>query len=520
MRISHQFGFILVASVCSLFLDTAPVLAAPDPIIQTCYNIGCSSVVSLLEPCGGGATNSSLQQDFIYTPTQSLGGCECNSQFYGNFSSCLACINSQGINSPEIQNEQDWVGECQGFGFNYTISPAIIPTNGGNGTNGGSGGLSKGAIAGIVIGALALLALVGASIFILCRRRKQQKKDQDFGGTSAGAATGAAAAAATSVSPYNNTDYPASYDHHDEYYVNQHAAYEDPSAQQYQSQHYGDFPGQQQYHPNDYQNDDYYGMDGHNDAMMMQNLDNNGAYVPPPPHPPATQIPTTAAAAATGAAAGYAIAAPRPSDQFPQSLRSKPKGWDRDTEPVSGLVSTDPTMYNDKMEFEDGENLEPPHSRNDREEFAGRRSMTPPRANMQSYRDEFNRPSFEREPRRSGSDRGSVSRLNLARASMDNANTYGDYGQQADEHQFSRGAQDSPESAHRRARAAELFSAEEPLSLKQALCLMSLLLPLQILLRQVRLHLRREFARAVFLANLTTLAPEQQFCNATSLTRY
>ncbi|KAI1320304.1 hypothetical protein EDD11_001519 [Mortierella claussenii] len=435
MLIPHRSGIIaFAAGLCSLLLVTAE----SDPVIETCFSNGCSSVVQLLDPCGGGATNASLQQDLIYTPTASLGGCECNSQFYNALSSCLACIASQGKNSPEIQNQQDWVADCSSYGFNYTTSATNPAT--GNGSSGGSGGLSKGAIAGIVIGILALLALLalaGACLFNKRRKRKQEKSElfqQPATAATAGAVTGASAATA-----HNEHDqaYPASYDQQADYYANQ-QVYDDPSAHQYNTAYYG---GEQQYQP-DYQQSGYYGMDGHSNNMMMQNLDHsNGSYVPPPPHPSLAGI--AAAGAATGAAA-YS-APPRPSDSFPQSLRSKPKGWDKQPQPelTSGLVSTDRTYYNDKTEFEAGEELEPPQARsryaNDREEYTARRSMTPPRANMQSYREEFSRPSFEREPRLSGSDRGSVSGLN--------------------NDEFGR-TQDSPESARRRARAAELFSAE------------------------------------------------------------
>ncbi|KAF9976659.1 hypothetical protein BGZ65_007727 [Modicella reniformis] len=179
--------------------------------------------------------------------------------------------------------------------------------------------------------------------------------------------------------------------------------------------------------------------------MMMQNMSSNSDYVPPPPHPASTALSNTSATsvgatAAAAAAAGYA--ASRPSDSFPQSLRSRPKGWDNpDTEePSSGILSTD-THYNDKAEFGEGEELEPPRSRSRfANENSSRRSMTPPRANMQSYRDDYNRPSFEREVARTGSE---ASGLNMLR------------GVDSDNEQH-----DSPESARRRARAAELFSAE------------------------------------------------------------
>ncbi|KAG0298455.1 hypothetical protein BGZ98_000205 [Dissophora globulifera] len=479
-------AILLAVSLCLLLTASAQ----SDPIIETCETDGCSRVFSVLAPCGGGATNASLQQDLIYTPTASLGGCECNSFFYNALSSCLSCIASQGNNSPEIQNQQDWVANCATYGFNYTSQPITNSTNTGNGASGhnnsnstgGSGGLSKGAIAGIVVGALAFAILVGACFFFLCRRRsgKQDKAalyDRPVSGVSgvsgggavatAGTTAGTAAAMATAASAahHHTTDYPTTYDHHDNYY----AGYQDPS-QQYSDQAYGQqqqHQQQQHYYPSMDQNG-YYGTEQNNDAMMMQNLNNDGGYIPPPPHP-SSAAPLSAAAIATGAVAGATAAEPaspympRPSDSVPQSLRNKHKGWGsrHQHELPSSLITTDHTLHNDKTEFDDGEELEPPRSRNrygSSDDYSSHRSITPTRANMQSYRDEFKRPSFEREPRRSGSDRGSVSGLDLARGVDTNANGvgYADYEQQGD---FSRSV-DSPESARRRARAAELFSAE------------------------------------------------------------
>ncbi|KAI8363381.1 hypothetical protein B0O80DRAFT_12358 [Mortierella sp. GBAus27b] len=410
----YSTSLALVAGL-SVFLSSAPFIAA-DPVDQ-CYNTGCGTALSILQPCGGGIANSSLLQTAVYTPTDSLAGCECNSYFYNLFSSCLSCITtlSQGQNNPEIQDQPKWTEECSSFGYNFTALPAITSSADYDASK-GSGGLSKGAIVGIVIGALALLAVVGAFFFFRSRKSRHTKSDaSEESGASTGATSGAVAIGSGSQY-YNNTD---------DYYAHQQAGYEDPS-------------GQQRYPSSEYQNGGYYVTEGKHDNMMMQNINNNnnGGYVPPPPHPASTTIQTTTngtSIVSSPTAATYA-AASRPSDTFPQSLRSRPIGWDNEKqEPGSSLLSSD-HFHNDKAEFEDGEELEPPRSRSrfaSGEDYQSRRSMTPPRA---TYRDEFRRPSLER-----GSDRGSVTGLRV----------------DSDTEQ-----QDSPESARRRARAAELFSAE------------------------------------------------------------
>ncbi|KAH7058323.1 hypothetical protein BKA57DRAFT_449027 [Linnemannia elongata] len=489
----------LLASTLALVLSPTAVDAAPSDVIETCINNGCSKVFSMLDPCGGGATNETLQQSLIFTPTQSLGGCQCNTVFYNDFSLCLSCISSQGESSPEIQNQQDWNNNCESYGFNVTYLPVVNSTsginNGGSGnssSSGGSGGLSTGAIVGIVVGVLVVAGLVGAFLFVRSRNHRQGKSAvfEPAGGSPNGSDhyNHAAATADTADHTYpqgQQQDYPASFQQND-YFNDQHAQYQDPSSnsQHYQNNNlYAAQPAQDKYYSNDYANGNVNGNgNGYYDTannvephetMMLQNLNinkGNGGYVPPPPHPAS---PTREAYASS----------PRSSDTFPQSLRNKPKTWGTPatsyvTQPLeltSGLIATEQqhpfsnhhhqgssSQFNDKTEFDDGEELEPPAPYSN--EISPRRSMTPPRATMQSYRDEFTRPSFEREPRRSGSDRGSISGaangLNSGYGFNNNSNGHVDYDQQGEQLDFSRASQDSPEGARRRARAAELFSAE------------------------------------------------------------
>ncbi|KAG0041570.1 hypothetical protein BGZ83_001631 [Gryganskiella cystojenkinii] len=477
--------------VLAVILGTAlTTFVRADPVIDTCLQTGCATVFSTLAPCGGGATNSSLQQDTIYTPTASLGGCECNSVFYNAFSSCLSCIASQGNNSPEIQNQQDWVTNCENYGFNFTATPITNSTSGGdnnNGDNGKKGGLSTGAIIGIVVGAVVLIALIAGFCFLKNRKNQNKEKtEQPFEHatySSPSAATGNATAAAGTAAgavaahEYHNSDYNNAYDQNQGHYNNQH----------------NDGYPQGDYHNQDYNNqtqgtyannlvstsqghyDNYYGAapTTSQSDIRMQNLNNHASesFVPPPP------INTNVRPASPTAAAAAALAAsPRPSDTFPQSLRSKPAGWgDRNNENInsrrqeltSGLI-VDPTLRNEKTEFDDGEDLEQP-STHRYGNYSPRGSMTPsPRATMQSYRDDLPQPNFEREPRRSqGSDRGSTTALNMVRGTNGLHGAHGgsgydlsssaiDYDSQGDD------ISPSPELARRRARAAELFSAESP----------------------------------------------------------
>lgn len=511
----------LLAFTLVLFSPTAVVEAAPSEVIETCINNGCNKVFSILDPCGGGATNETLQQSLIFTPTQSLAGCQCNTEFYNAFSSCLSCIASQGETEPEIQNQQEWNQNCENYGFPVGPLPVVNSTNpinndGSDSGSSDSSGLSTGAIVGIVVGVLVVAGLVG--VFMFVRRRKHQKQteksaifEQAGGSPNGSDHYNHAAATADTANPNDHAyqqqqeDYPATYQHND-YYNDQHAHYQDPSSNShYQNNNsYAAQQSQDNYFSNDFTNGNGNNNGkvngyqdtanvGPHDTVMMHNLNTQSGksgYVPPPPHP---------ASPTHGSSSEVYATSPRSSDTFPHSLRNKPKAWGTPTtsyvtqplELTSGLIATEQhhpfsshqhegssSQFNDKTEFDDGEELEPPapYSR----DFQPRRSMTPPRATMQSYRDEFNRPSFERDPRRSGSDRGSISgpagggglgMNNMIRGSdngssggygfhHNNSNGHVDYDQQGEQLDIARASQESPEGARRRARAAELFSAE------------------------------------------------------------
>ncbi|KAG0233540.1 hypothetical protein BGW42_007375 [Actinomortierella wolfii] len=445
LRSSWQASVVTAGALIFAAAWLPSVTAQLDPM--TVCKGHCDSVVDILAPCGGGATNETLQQDLIFTPTKSLGGCECNQVFYGALSSCLHCIASQGRNEPEIQDYNDFVASCKSYGFSFTQTPIRNSTHPGIvGPEGdsGSSGLSGGAIAGIVIGALAVIALAVAG-FVLSKRRKRTKFEQ----VEASSVTDGYASTPTQAefSPLHNNYHNSNYQQ-DDYY-------QDDQGQNQYYQSSADMYNQHQQHGNqEYQGYDQSGYDpagyDHN-TYAMQSIPVTSAantdYVPPP-----VSSPTTAAAVALGAAS----LGPRPPDSQPQSLRNKTNAWASASRDDMNNNSN-PTLHNDKALYDEDEELEPPRSRErfrtDHEEF--RRSLTPPRAAMQSYKDDLTRPSFERghhsRPSLSGSERGSVTGLGMVRGANGSSDAL-------ESSPLGRG--DSPEANRRRERAAELFSAE------------------------------------------------------------
>ncbi|KAG9323244.1 hypothetical protein KVV02_000138 [Mortierella alpina] len=438
----------LVLSTLSVIATMAPTaLAQSDPIIEHCATTGCSAVTTMLGPCGGGASDAALQHDAVYTVTPLLGSCQCNSQFFNAFSSCLACIATQGKSLPSIDNQQNWVRDCTAYGFNFTDAPVPYkaPINGGE----SSGGLGKGAIIGIVVAVVVVAGLAGAFMYLRTRKRRTKAGIFERPYTSASSGHGGSYAPTPTQPTFNTNSHYQSAD-----YPNNQGGFSD---QDHDQQYYNYSQNDQQYHYGSDQNMDDNG--GDSNAMMMSNMQRS-SYIPPP----VPMSPTAVAAVGTLGTLG----SPRPSDQYPQSLRSKHNDWEgRQHEFTSDLVSTDQLLHNDKAVYEDDDDLEPPRARdryvNDRDDFTSRRSLTPPRANMQSYRDEFTRPSYDREGRRnSGSDRGSVSGANAVRGAGGVASPVGGGAGGStgyDSNDDNNPPEGSPENSRRR-RAAELFSAE------------------------------------------------------------
>ncbi|KAK3805527.1 MAG: hypothetical protein J3Q66DRAFT_360193 [Benniella sp.] len=413
-----------VALLGLLFLAVTPARAQPAPVLQTCAESGCKTVVSILEPCGGGATDSSLQHSLTYTVTPALGSCQCNTQFYDAFSQCLGCVALQGQSSPSIDTQQNWIDNCKTYGFDFTMAPVNVtaPTGGDDSGSGKKGGITAGGVVGIVIAALtAIAALTGG--FILYRNKHKRSKGSIFKRptyTAAGTDEYNPSGAQPSFNAYTNYQNDA----HPESY----GGYTDNDQSYYDHQ---------------------YGSQQNDDTLMMSNLKHSSYIAPPAPM----------SSEAVAAVSHLNLGSPRPGDQYPQSLRSKHNDWEsRQHDYNADLTSADHLLHNDKAVYDEGEELEPPRARerfvNDRDDLSTRRSLTPPRsANLQSYRDEFTRPSFERETGRDSPDRGSVTGMNMVRGAG-GVPRRGGYDSHDDE-----GDREDAENI-RRLRAAELFSAE------------------------------------------------------------
>ncbi|KAF9586214.1 hypothetical protein BGW38_008424 [Lunasporangiospora selenospora] len=494
----HRLLARLVVAVVSLAVIHA------DPIMDICLPGSCTSVMTFLDPCGGGATNTSLQHELVYTPTPILGSCQCNVEFFNSFSSCLACIASQkGQAYPQIESQDLWLAHCKDYGFNYTNSPVnfTLPTNGDDASTAGK--LGVGVIIGIAVGGLTALAALGAVfVYVFKNNRKKRRRnifERPYSSTSANPAHHEEGGGASN---YHNTDYNN----------NLHGGYRDDN------DGYENVPHDQQRYPyQDYHvNQSNLTFDSEpNDVMLMNSLQSpkRSSYLPTTATaailPPPAGI--NAVVVGTGAVGGIGALPPlgsaRPADTMPQNLRTKPKDWDEGLHQqqlqqehalASDLVSRDVLLgRNDKaaldesdddlgyhnhpsssaatatatagglaqsgLGYDEFEPLEPPRARdrfrNDREEYlAGRRSMTPPRANLRSYGDDFERPSYERERRHSGSDRGSVSGLNLVRGGVHSPSGLQNQ-RNSDDENGTKEDENSPEAVRRR-RAAELFSAE------------------------------------------------------------
>ncbi|KAF9997644.1 hypothetical protein BGZ65_006758 [Modicella reniformis] len=129
---------------------------------------------------------------FLYQPTLEQAPCACNQNYYDQIVACLAC---QSSDSAKLQAKPlpDYKLVCQSLGqpnfppiympststsATSTNSPA--PSSGVHSSSGSShSGLSPGAVAGIVVSAIALIVALSVAVYVFRRRREIRQKEHD-----------------------------------------------------------------------------------------------------------------------------------------------------------------------------------------------------------------------------------------------------------------------------------------------------------------------------------------------------
>ncbi|KAF9180122.1 hypothetical protein BGZ51_000097 [Haplosporangium sp. Z 767] len=131
-----------------------------------------------------------MQPSLIQAP------CACNQNFYGQATSCLSCQSSDTAHL-SVKPLADYKLVCQSMGqqawpevyipgqtqttTSVVPTSSSLPTNGSDASKSGSShsGLSSGAVAGIIVSAIALIVALAVAGYVFARRRRDLAKRQE-----------------------------------------------------------------------------------------------------------------------------------------------------------------------------------------------------------------------------------------------------------------------------------------------------------------------------------------------------
>ncbi|KAF8933608.1 hypothetical protein BGZ47_010799 [Haplosporangium gracile] len=161
----------------------------------------CKVVDSLLGSCGIKLNIDTWSSPYVYQPHNATEAvCQCNQNFYNQITDCLGCQRSASANYtviplPEYKalcvyyNQPTFPPLQGGVVVTTTTSQSTQPTSEPSPSeiNGGSGsshsGLSSGAVAGIIVSAIALIVALSVAGYVYTRRKREmakQKEEEDL----------------------------------------------------------------------------------------------------------------------------------------------------------------------------------------------------------------------------------------------------------------------------------------------------------------------------------------------------
>ncbi|KAF9081902.1 hypothetical protein BGX23_000312, partial [Mortierella sp. AD031] len=166
------------------------------PAAESCPN--CKIVDEQLMPCNATLDIHTWNSKFEYQPTRARAACECNQNFYTQINGCLECQTSDTAKYSAAPLEV-YKGLCAGLGqatfpsypppvgVTSTSTQPTVPTatttlpsdenNAGSGSS--HSGLSSGAVAGIVVSAIALIVALSVAGYVYTRRKRELTKQKE-----------------------------------------------------------------------------------------------------------------------------------------------------------------------------------------------------------------------------------------------------------------------------------------------------------------------------------------------------
>ncbi|KAF8948409.1 hypothetical protein CPC16_012093 [Podila verticillata] len=152
----------------------------------------CSNADTVLKSCNTALLMNTWPGTMVFQPNEAQAPCACNQNFYGLIGSCLTCQSSTTAKysvKPLDQYQQVCLSFHQQWQQIYipnkpstssTAEPTATPEPSNDGPGGVSHvGLSSGAIAGIVVSAIALIVALSVAVYVYQRRKRDLRKQQE-----------------------------------------------------------------------------------------------------------------------------------------------------------------------------------------------------------------------------------------------------------------------------------------------------------------------------------------------------
>ncbi|KAF9960464.1 hypothetical protein BGZ72_006846 [Mortierella alpina] len=156
----------------------------------------CGLAEGVLQPCNSTLGMSGWPGTFTYQPTLTQAPCACNENFYEQIQACLQCQSSESAHL-SVKPLPDYKLVCQAYGIanfpriyvpgqSQTTSPpapsdSTVPSNGSNAGSSSSthNSLSSGAVAGIIVSAIALLVALSVAGYVFAKRKRELAKQRE-----------------------------------------------------------------------------------------------------------------------------------------------------------------------------------------------------------------------------------------------------------------------------------------------------------------------------------------------------
>ncbi|KFH70472.1 hypothetical protein MVEG_03322 [Podila verticillata NRRL 6337] len=178
----HKTWSLAIWAVFSICMKSASAACSP-----------CDQVATLLKPCNTTLAILTWPGEVVYQPTELQAPCACNDNYYGQITDCLKCESSSSAKY-SVKAQTDYELVCTSFhqawksinvfptsttASTSTSSSGTTPSDSATSGEQTSNPLSSGALAGIIVSAIALIVALSVAAYVYGRRRRERTLDKD-----------------------------------------------------------------------------------------------------------------------------------------------------------------------------------------------------------------------------------------------------------------------------------------------------------------------------------------------------